>query len=110
MSKLDQILAIESENIYTGITLKQATKMAETLEKLLKTALDGYTRVAVNLSDLSEDGEEGYSFEIVYGPFSNTEMVYNIDYKQTVKNLKRNSKLRVADEKQEDLLWTLIIR
>lgn len=79
---------------------------AREVDKLLNKIVGDYEYVAVNLDDMSEDGEEGFSFQIMFG----NELIYRIDIVETYKNLKNNDNFRVKNEKDEDYLFSLIPR
>jgi len=87
-----------------SISQDQAKKIVKKLTKLARNILNDYKYISFGFSDLSEDGYEGITFEVMYS----NEFIYNIEYKSTLKNLKNNNNFKVKNEKDEDYFLLLI--
>ena len=53
-----------------------------------------------------EDGKKGIVFNMMYG----NELIYDIEYEQTLKNLKRNNNFRIKDGKDEDYFLDTLVQ
>jgi hypothetical protein len=92
--------------VYYDLGPEEAEKIISDLKELGKKIVGDYAYLDFGFDDMSDDGYKGIIFNMMYG---NT-LIPNIEYIQTLKNLKRHDNFKINDKKDEEYFLDIIIQ